>query len=187
MPIRLIVAYALPGFRFLYFISYTLRFKKKIVLKFVFWILLQKLSKTFLNLRRTDRVMIKNVLDPYVNYALFLSDLNTSWIFSTHFLTDGWYVAGFFFVKVMQNSSLRRTVTGDETWDHHFAPIWKRSSMERNYCGSSSKIELWSGKISWQKVGHRHFGIHRSRSWCFSCNMDERLTPRSTEPRGKVC
>lgn len=150
----------------------------------MFWFSLQTLPETFLHLRRTDRVIFKNVLGPYVNYALFLSDLNTTWIFSTRFRTDGWYVAGF--CKVMQKSSLRRTVTGDETWDHHFATTWKRS-MERNYSASSMKIKIWSGTIAWQKVGHRHFGIHRLRSWCVSCNIDEQLTPISTEPRWKVC
>jgi len=129
--------------------------------------------------------MVKNVLGSYVNYKLFLSDLNATWIFSTHFRTNGWYAAGF--RKVMQNSSLRWAVTGDETWDNHFAPTWKRSSMERNYSGSSRKIKIWSGTISWHKVGHRHFGIHRFSSWCCSCDMDERLMPRSTEPRWKVC
>lgn len=105
--------------------------KKIILLKLVFWFSLQTLSETFLNLERNDRGTIKNVFGSHVKYPLFFSHLNTTWIFSTHFRTVGWHVAGF--CKVMENNSGRRVATGDEIWIHHFAPTWKRSSMEMNY------------------------------------------------------
>ena len=47
---------------------------------------LQLLSETFLALRITARDMIINVKSLHVEYPLFVSDYNETWIFSTYFL-----------------------------------------------------------------------------------------------------
>jgi hypothetical protein len=78
---------------FFHIISQTAQLKKKLLnTKCVFWFSLQILSETFIILRRNERDMIKNVhwtscTVPFilVQYPLFLSDFNETWIFSTDF------------------------------------------------------------------------------------------------------
>ena len=48
----------------------------------VFWFYLQLMSETFHVLRRNGRDM---VIGLHVKYLLFYSDINETWIFSTHF------------------------------------------------------------------------------------------------------
>jgi hypothetical protein len=55
-------------------------FKKKNEFKFVFRFSLQLSSETFLILRKTERVMFKNVYGSYVKSRNYLSDFNESGI-----------------------------------------------------------------------------------------------------------
>jgi hypothetical protein len=59
--------------------------KKLLNIKYVFWVSLQMFSETFIVLRRTERLMIKNDIGLNVKYRLFLWDVNKTWIFSTYF------------------------------------------------------------------------------------------------------
>jgi hypothetical protein len=43
------------------------------------------LSEIFLTLRRNDRGIIKKYIALHIEYPLFLTDLNKTWIFSTNF------------------------------------------------------------------------------------------------------
>ena len=43
------------------------------------------LSETFLMLKQTEGDMIKNYIGLHVEYWLFLTDYNESWIISTYF------------------------------------------------------------------------------------------------------
>jgi hypothetical protein len=55
--------------------------------KCVFWFPIQRLSESFIILRRTERVMIKKnmCIGLRVKYPLFSLDFNETWIFSTVF------------------------------------------------------------------------------------------------------
>jgi len=62
-------------------------FKKNYWIQNLFWFSLQLLSETFLNLRRTERDMIKKYIGLNVKSPVFLSSFNYTWI-----LTDFWQI-----------------------------------------------------------------------------------------------
>jgi len=82
-----IVICGLPGCTiFFHIILKTARFYTKnplLKIKCVFWFSLQRLCKTFLILRRTERDVIKLFIGLLVKYSLFLSYFNETWILST--------------------------------------------------------------------------------------------------------
>jgi hypothetical protein len=68
-----------------YLINGTIFEKKSLDTKCVFWFSVQRLSETFLILRRTERDMIKNVYRSECEVPLLLLDCNDTWIFCTRF------------------------------------------------------------------------------------------------------
>ena len=73
---------ASPTLQFFYVFSLTAPFPKNTIEhKTCVLILSTILSETFLILRRNERDMIKMFICFHVNYPLFLSDINNTWIF----------------------------------------------------------------------------------------------------------
>jgi hypothetical protein len=68
-----------------YFINSTIVGKKLLNVRCVFWFYLQSLFEIFLILRRIQRNILIKAKTSSCKVALFLSDLNETWIFSVDF------------------------------------------------------------------------------------------------------
>jgi hypothetical protein len=86
MRMRRIVNCGMPGSTaFFHIKQHDFRKKKLLDIKCVIWFSLQLLSEKFLIPTRIVRDMIKKSCRSPLEYPLFLSDFNKSWIFSTGF------------------------------------------------------------------------------------------------------
>ena len=63
------------------------------------------------------------------------------------------------------NLFLKRIVTGDETWIHHYDPESKQQSMQWKHATLSESPEVQGAGISWQGCVHYFLG-------CWRCTAD---------------
>jgi hypothetical protein len=95
---------------FLYIISNNgpIYVKKLLNTKWLFQFSLQRLSETFLILRRIEQYIVVNVNRSSYNVPIFISDYNEPWIVSIDFRKIHKYRILWKFVKWESNSSMRK-------------------------------------------------------------------------------
>jgi hypothetical protein len=60
---------------------------------------------------------------------------------------------------------LRRIITGDETWIHHYAPESKHQSLEWKYPTSQDKKKVQNSTVIRKSDVDSFFGIHKGQFW----------------------
>jgi hypothetical protein len=121
--------------------------KRLLNIKCVFWFSLQLLSETFLILRIIQRDKIKKMhIGLHVKYPLFLSDLDETWIFSTHFRKLLKYQISWKFVQRELSCSMRTEWRTDGQTD-----MTKLIVAFRNFA-NAPKSDNWPLVVTWNKA-----------------------------------